>query len=199
VKDLTASSDTQQSLEERVFALLAKGDQRGAATEALRALGPDMLRYLVGLFEVRADAEECFSAASKRLWEKLPQFRGEASLKTWALKLASSAALDLRKSPWRSRGQRLQTDEAAELAASVRTASWLHDERLRLTLDQLRAALGLADQSLLQLRIDQELSWAQCAEVLSTDDARLSVDAVMKRFERIKARLRELAESRDGP
>jgi len=187
---------TPDPLDARLRALLAAGDVKGAATAAIRGYGPDLLRYLRGLLGSEADATEAFSGASERLWRSLPEFRGDASLRTWCFHLAWSAAADLRKEAWRARGRRLQTGEAEALPADDRTRSWLREERLRLTLAALRQALTLEEQSLLVLRIDQGLSWAECAEVLADDARPRSVEALQKRFERIKAKLGALA--RDG-
>lgn len=179
--------------EARLRALLAAGDVRAAAALAIRTHGPELLRYLRGLLGREADAQEAFSAACERLWRALPEFRGEASLRTWCFKLAWSAAADQKKEAWAAKGRRLETNEADALASSGRTRSWLREERLRLSLADLRRALSLEEQSLLQLRIDQGLSWAECAEVLAAQGKAPTVEALMKRFERIKARLGELA------
>ncbi len=171
---------------------------RAAATEAVRGHGPDVLRYLRGLLGHEEDAKETFAAACERLWRSLPEFRGEASVRTWFFRLAWSAAADLRKDAWRAKGRRLETDEAAEFPADDRTRSWLRRERLRIGLADLRSALTLDEQALLQLRIDQGLSWAECAEVLRAEGPAPTVDALMKRFERVKGKLAALARERAG-
>lgn len=182
----------------RIRSLLHEGDAKAAATEAIRSHGPPLLRYLRGLLGHEEEAKEAFASASERLWRNLPDFRGESSVRTWFFRLGWSAAADLRKEAWRSKGRRLETDEADELPADDRTRSWLRRERLRLGLAELRRALALEEQSLLQLRIDQGLSWAECAEVLAEGGRTQSVDALMKRFERIKAKLAALAREKAG-
>jgi hypothetical protein len=62
----------------------------------------------------------------------------------------------------------------------------------------LRAALDPQDQALLFLRVDQKLPWNDVAAVLAAEGEPVEVAALRKRFERAKARLRELA-VRDGP
>jgi RNA polymerase sigma-70 factor (ECF subfamily) len=62
-------------------------------------------------------------------------------------------------------------------------------ERQRQALDKLRESLEVDDVSLLALRIDQKLSWAEIAEVVSSGGERVEAAALMKRFERLKARL----------
>lgn len=180
-------------LERRIRGLLDSGDVKRAATEAIRGYGPGLLRYLRGLLGNEADAEEAFSRASERIWRGLPEFRGESAPRTWCFRLAWSAAADLRKEAWTVRRRRLETDEAAGLSGGDGTRSWLRDERLHISLARLREALTLEEQSLLQLRVDQRLSWPECAEVLALDGRAPSTDALMKRFERIKTKLRGLA------
>ena len=62
---------------------------------------------------------------------------------------------------------------------------------------QLREALDAQEQTLLFLRIDQGLSWNDVAAIVSAGGEEVAVGTLRKRFERAKARLRELA-ARDG-
>lgn len=187
---------SREALEERIRALLAAGDARAAAVEAVTGYGPEILRYLRGLLGNEADAQEAFSASAERLWQALPGFRGEASMRTWAFRLAWSAASDLRKDAWRARGRRLETSEAAALATDGRTKSHLRVEAQRSALEVLRGALSLEEQCLLQLRVDRGLSWAECAEVLRREGRAARPEALMKRYQRIKDRLGQLSRER---
>lgn len=180
-------------LEIQIRELLSEGNLRQAATEAIRGYGPHLHHFLRGLLGNEAEAEEAFARTSERIWRGLPEFRGEAAPRTWCFQLAWSAAADLRKEAWGRRRRRLETGEAADLASAEGTATWLRHERLRLSLAALRAALTLDEQGLLQLRIDQRLSWGQCAEVLAVGGEPLAAETLMKRFERIKTKLKALA------
>jgi len=191
--DGSGASTCSDPLEIRIGELLASGNMKQAATEAIRGYGPALLRFLRGLLGSEAEAEEVFARTSERIWCGLPTFRGEAAVRTWCFRLAWSAAADFRKEAWGARRRRLDTGEAAELAAAEGTATWLRHERLRLSLATLRAGLTLEEQGLLQLRIDQQLSWAECAGVMSVERPAPPVETLMKRFERIKAKLRALA------
>jgi RNA polymerase sigma-70 factor (ECF subfamily) len=174
----------------------AAGDADGAATAMIEALGPGILRYLRSMLRVEEDAADAFSQWSENVWTGLPAFRGEASLKTWGYRLAWNAAQNLRNQAWNRRGQRLATGQASALAMSIRTRSVVVVERQRQALDELRAALSEEDRSLLVLRLDQQLSWSEVAEVLAADGAPVEAATLMKRFERVKARLGELARQR---
>jgi RNA polymerase sigma-70 factor (ECF subfamily) len=185
------------TLEERVRALLRDGDRQAAATAVIEAYGPAILRYLRSLLREEDDAADAFSQWAEDVWEGLPAFRFGASLKTWCYRIAWNAAQNLRNQAWRRRGERLVTGQASQLAQSIRTRSALVAERQRQALERLRAALEPAEQSLLVLRIDHELSWAEVAEVLGAEGARAEPAALMKRFERIKAKLTAMAR-KDG-
>jgi RNA polymerase sigma-70 factor, ECF subfamily len=191
-----ARSATSATVEARVRELAHAGDLAGAATEAIRGLGPDVLRYLRSILRDEDAAREAFSQFAENLWKGLPGFRGDASLRGWAYRLALHAALNLREEAWRRRGRRLATDEASRIAADVRTRTAVRLERQHRALDELREALSIEDRSLLSLRIDQELSWGEIAAVLARDGRPADPAALMKRFERLKARLARLAKAK---
>ncbi len=183
------------TLDEAVRALLDAGAQSEAATEAIRALGPSALRYLRSLLRDDADASDAFSCWAESVWAGLPGFRGDAPLRTWALRLAYHAALAVLDHAWRRRVRPFATGEASRLAATLRTASAVRVERQRRKLDAVIARLTPEQQTLLSLRVDQGLSWEDIASVLSTDARRIDPKTLAKRYERLKARLAaELAE-----
>jgi RNA polymerase sigma-70 factor (ECF subfamily) len=179
----------------KVRALLAGGDVRGATTLAVKWLGPDLLRHLRGLLGNEADAKDAFSNACERLWKGLPGFRWESSLRTWAFQLAWSSACDLRKDRWRTRKRRLETEEQAELPARAETQSFVRVERMRISFESLRKLLTLEEQALLQLRLDEGLTWAECAQVLAVRGEAAKPETLTKRYERIKAKLARLVAS----
>jgi RNA polymerase sigma-70 factor (ECF subfamily) len=184
------------ALDEEIRSLLDAGDAPGAATLAIRRAGPDVLRYLRGLLRSETDAEEAFAEFAENLWRGLPGYQGRASFRTWALRVAHHAALNLRDQAWQRRGRRLETGDASRIAAEVRTASGVRVDRQRDALHALRASLSVEEQALLVLRIDQGLSWNEIAEVFAEDDAPVPANTLMKRFERVKERLRRMAKER---
>jgi RNA polymerase sigma-70 factor (ECF subfamily) len=191
------------TLEAQVQGLLQAGDQRAAASAVIGALGPAILRYLRSMLRAEDDAADALSQWAENVWHGLPAFRFGASLKTWCYRLAWNAAQNLRNEAWRRHGQRLATEQASLLAQSVRTRSVIVVERQRQALDELRAALDDEDRSLLVLRLDQELSWEEVAAVMAGEGDPVEPGTLMKRFERVKARLGKLARERgllgDGP
>jgi RNA polymerase sigma-70 factor (ECF subfamily) len=181
------------ALEDDIQALLAGGDAPGAATLAIRRLGPEVLRYLRALLRSEADAEEAFSQFAENLWRGLPGYQGLASFRTWALRVAHHAALNLRDQAWHRHGRRLETCEASRIAAEIHTASAVRVERQRGALEELRASLSVEDQALLVLRIDQGLSWNEIAEILAEGEEPVAANTLTKRFERVKERLGKMA------
>ncbi|HYG70064.1 MAG TPA: sigma-70 family RNA polymerase sigma factor [Anaeromyxobacteraceae bacterium] len=181
-------------LEQRIQQLLAQGDLRAAATEAIRGLGPVVLRYLGSVLHDEADVTEAFGCFAESLWRGLPSYQHRASFRTWALRLAWNCALDVRNEAWRRRGRPFQTGEMSALAAELQTTSSTREAQHRVALDRLRAALTPEERALLALRVDQELSWQEVAEVLSPHGGvPLAPSTLMKRFERLKERLGRLA------
>lgn len=179
--------------EARIRDLVLQGDVAAAATEAIESCGPEVLRYLRSILHDEDDVGDAFSEFAEALWSGLPGFRWEASLRTWAYRLAWSSALDVRRSAWRRHGRRLATGEASRLAADVRTRSFVRVERQRAGLEALVATLAVDDQSLIALRIGQNLAWAEIAAVLSTEAQPLDENTVAKRFSRLKERLSRMA------
>jgi RNA polymerase sigma-70 factor (ECF subfamily) len=181
------------AIEERVRELLAAGDPAGAATAAIREFGPRVLRYQGAVLRSEADAADAFSLFAEQVWKGLPDFQWKSSLQTWVFRIAWHAALNLRRDGWRRLGRPFVTGEATALAEDIRTKSVVRVERQKQALDKLREALGVEEQSLLTLRVDQGFSWEEIAEVLSEGGEPIEPATLRKRFERLKERLTVLA------
>lgn len=186
----------REEREAQVRALLAEGRTEEAATVALRSYGPQILRYVHSILGNDDDAREAFSQWAENLWRGLATFEGRAPFRIWAYRIAWNAACDLRKQPWRMRRRRLSTAAASRIADTIATSTGERLERRRQELAALRESLSLDDRALAALRIDQGLSWAECAAALSVDGREVKVNTVTKRFERIKERLGRLAKKR---
>jgi RNA polymerase sigma-70 factor (ECF subfamily) len=179
--------------EGRIRELLRMGDERGAATEAMRAFGPKILGYLRSILRDEADAGDAFSVWAEHLWRGIRSFRGDSSFRTWAFKIAYNAALNVRNEAWRRLGRRFETGEASRLADEIRTRTAVREEQQRTRLDEIREQLAPEEQTLLTLRVDQQLSWEEIADVLSPPGAeRVEAAALRKRFQRLKERLGEM-------
>lgn len=161
----------------------------------LRELGPQVVRYLRSVLRHEDDAAEAFSSFAEDLWRGLPAFRWEAPLRSWVFRVAWHAALAVRNDAFRRHGRRLETGEASALAAEIHTTA-ARVELQRRALGALRDALSPEEQSLLALRVDQQLPWEEVAVVLTGEADARSVAALRKRFERLKERIARLARER---
>jgi RNA polymerase sigma-70 factor, ECF subfamily len=185
------------TLEERIHELLASGDHRAAATEAIRGFGPSVIRYLRSMLRNEDDAGDAFSRFAEKLWRSLPSFRGECTLRAFCYKIAWSEGEHVRGDAYRKRRVRLRSGIASRLAEAVRASSAARREQRAERFAELRAALEPHEQSLLALRLDQELSWREIAEVLAAPGEPAPTEAaVRKRFERTKDKVAAMARER---
>jgi RNA polymerase sigma-70 factor (ECF subfamily) len=186
----------REGSEQAIRRSIEAGDPRGAATEAIRAYGPQILRYLRSVLNDEDDAREAFSQFAENLWRGIADFRGTAPVRIWAYRIAWNVSCDLRKQPWKLRRTRLSTGEASRLAATIASSSGERFELRRRVLAELRESLSPEDRALASLRIDQGFSWEECAEALSVDGRTVKANTLTKRFERIKERLGRAAKKK---
>ncbi len=181
-------------LEVRILSLLDSGDLSGAATEAMRGLGPQVLGYLTAVLRDEDDAHDVFSQFAEDLWRGLPGFRRECAIRTWAFRLAWHAAARYARDPYRKRHRPILTTEASKLAEEVRSTMSTYAPGGRADkLMKLRQSLDAEEQTLLILRVDKSMPWEDVAEVMRTDGEAPSPAALRKRFERLKEKLGRLA------
>lgn len=182
--------------ETQLRAALSRQDFDGAATEAIRLYGPQILGYLVRVLGSRDVAADAFSLFSEQLWKGLRRFEGRSSVRVWAYRIAWSAAARVASEVYDPRRTRLGTSMASRLAAEVlSTAPETTPEQT--AMDELRAVLSAEERALLVLRLDHRLPWAEVAEMLSGDGmAPVDPAALRKRFERVKEKLAALARER---
>jgi RNA polymerase sigma-70 factor (ECF subfamily) len=183
------------SVEERLDALLARGDHATAAEVILREYGPQILGYIASVVRSDGDAGDVFSQFTEDLWRGLPGMRRECPVRVWAYRIAWHAAARFLRDPYRQRGRRLETTELSRIAEEIRS-SVLHgrEEVRRQGIERLRAMLSPEEQTLLVLRLDRGLSWREVSIVLEEEQgAPVEEAALRKRFERVKERLVRLA------
>src|SRR5579863_4872863 len=153
--------------------LCERGEVDKAATWVLHTYGPEVMSYLISLEPVPDEARDVFSEFCVGLWEGLPRFRFECSLRTYCYVLARRQwALGLRRRG-RRRAEVPLTAEAEAVVEQIRTstAEYLRtDARERLR--KLRETLDEKDHTLLVLRLHRQLEWPEIARVLSDDATR---------------------------
>src|SRR5579884_1117027 len=140
--------------DEQVRELVRNGQVDRAATETLRALGPEVFGFLHGVVRSDADAEEIFSATSERLWRSIGSFRWQCALRTWVYCIARNEMLRYVEGVRRRNAGRVTPSALEDVVASVRTEtlSALRTEK-RDKLRQLRDELPHDDRTLVILRI----------------------------------------------
>lgn len=174
---------------------LASGDLQAAATAALHGLGPQILGYLAATLRDDDAAYEVFGQFSEELWKSIATFRAQSSFKTWAYKLVMHSISRYRRDGFRRRGQPLASDELSAIAEQVRSQTPPFQRTgIKDRFADLRASLDADEQTLLFLRVDQDLSWNDVAAVIAEQGEAVDVAALRKRFERAKLKLRKLAE-----
>ena len=181
--------------ESRVLALLDAGNADEAASVAIQSLGPAIHDYLGRLLADADDALDVYSRWAEDLWRGLPGFRRECRLRTWAFKLGYHATARFRRDPYQARRERLPSSAASRLAISVAQSSGMTRGARREQLRALEAKLTEEERHLLHLRTDgeSELSFDECAEILSAGGPPVTAVALRKRWERIKEKLGRLA------
>lgn len=172
-----------------------------AATLALKTYGAEVLGFLVQCASQETLALDAFSIFAENVWRSLESFRWESSLRTWCYVLARRSLS--RAARGQARGKvALSTNAFQQIADSISSASMpLFRQQRRDQLARLREELSEEERMLLTLRVDKEMSWRDLAEVMgvvepdtSPDDARRALAGLRKRFERMAARLRAMAE-----
>ena len=83
----------------------------------------------------------------------------------------------------------------SRLAAEVRSSTAPHLRTdVKDAVARLREQLSPGEQSLLILRVDRALTWSEIASVMSSSENEVDAQTLAKRFERVKAKMRRLAE-----
>jgi len=181
-------------LDDEVDALVRAGRTDAAATALIEGIGPEILGYLRAVLRDEAAASDAFSLFAEGAWRGLPSFRGEASLRAWCYRIAWRCVLSRARDPYQRRREPIGTTMASHLAGRIYASSAVRREEQQTALDRLRGTLDADEQTLLTLRVDRRLSWAEVAQVLAEDGAAPPEEtALRKRFERLKDKLARAA------
>jgi len=191
----------REELELRIRTLCTEGESNRAAELALEVYGTDILKFILSVLREPEQANDVFAIFRENLLRGLPRFRWESSLRTWAYRVARNACYEALRSPV-SREEPVSQVKLPDEAQRERTQThpWQRTE-VKDRFRALREQLTLEERTLLQLRVDQELSWVEVARVLAGDDEDLSRSelerramALRQQYHRLKERLRALAQ-----
>jgi len=182
-----------KDLDREVREFLASSRFSDAAAAVVAGCGPAVRGYLGASFEDPDEVDDCHSEWSENVLRGIPGFRGDASVRTWALRLACNVAISRRRKAGRRHERRLRTEEASVLAGEQGTRTFARHELRRQRLLEARRGLSPQEQALLFLRVDQSLSWEEVAEILSEIEGKpIDPATAARRYGRLKERLRKL-------
>ena len=201
------SDATDQALEQDVRDLLARNTpddtQRGVEL-AMGHYGQRLCAFILNLVRDPAVAADVQQELWLAVFLHAPAFRWESSFKGWLYLLARRTAVKAaQKGQARQKLAGTPLSQAAEskLRAHLQTsvAEWQKDD-FKAKFRDLRRKLPEKDQSLLVMRSDQEMPFrdivyalAEPDEVLTPAELKTRETTLMKRFQRVKQRLYQLA------
>jgi RNA polymerase sigma-70 factor (ECF subfamily) len=188
---------------DEIRSLWSAGDHDAATTTAIQTYGQEVFAFLVSRERDEGRASEVFAEACEDLWRSMPDFQWRCSMRTWFSRLARNAAVRFGKRPVNQAARRVQISQISEIVGKIRSRTLVHlRTEVKDELTKLREKLSAEDQALLVLRIDRQLSWSDIARVMSEDMAEDASDDTIarasarmrQRFQKLKERLRVLAE-----
>jgi RNA polymerase sigma-70 factor (ECF subfamily) len=168
--------------------LASLAEPHAAAEQLVRGYGGEVYSFLASI--VGDDADEAFSMFCEDVWRGIASFRRASSYRTWTYQVARHAAFRLRRNEGRRAKRSMSDDSIERVAVEVRTttAAFLKTD-VKDRFRALRDSLKPEDRELLVLRLDRNLEWNEIATIMEADAA-----ALRKRFERLKEKLRVMAE-----
>jgi RNA polymerase sigma-70 factor (ECF subfamily) len=145
-----------------------------------------------------ADALDAVQDAFVKALANLDRFRGRSSFKTWLLRIASNAALDMgrrrQRDGWNDRPPVPATPERVGPDDQPPPEHGLERAELRRLIDGALAALPAAQRQTFVLHVDGELSYREVADTLG-----ISIGTVMSRLFYARQKLQKLLADRVLP
>jgi RNA polymerase sigma-70 factor, ECF subfamily len=142
------------------------------------------IRRLCGVYAVAsADREDLFQEIFLAVWRALPNYRGDASVRTWLYRIAHNVALS-----WQTRDRRRQSREMP-LDGDVRAAEQMHLRRV--ALNRAIAQMSPVDRTLTLLWLEG-LSGVEIEAVTGVRSPTVAV-----RLSRIRKQLAPVEDSHD--
>ena len=179
--------------EDNIKACFERSDMHGVVTEAISCHGSAIFAHLVEVLRDEDIAWDIFQDFCQILWTNIESFKWNSSIKTWMYKLAHTARTRWFRSLEQHAGP-LRTREALELAVVVRSSTprWRRTD-FRSEVDKLREQLDPDEREILFLRINEKMPWSDVADVMSTEEKKVTPQSLRKRFQRVKQTLRKQA------
>ena len=182
--------------------MLDAGRPDDAATLTIQKYGPELLAFLHARLHQLDAAREAFSWLAEDLWRGMGRFQRRSSVRTWAYALARNAAHRYADRVLRERFQAVPISQVSRASAlAVQLPSTQRSERL----ERIRQQLDEEEQTLLTMRVDQELAWREVAMLFlysaeggdAPDEAALAreIARIRKRFQLLKQKLKVLSQA----
>jgi RNA polymerase sigma-70 factor (ECF subfamily) len=196
--------DATDPLDERLRVAWNAGDHLATATMWIEALGPEIRSFLGALPIPGVEPDDVFAHFCEQLWLSLPRLRWECSARTWSYLLARASWQRVLSRAKRQASTPLsEAPEVAQFVEAARTSTAAYRRTdVKSKFRELRNQLSDDDRIVLILRVDRGLDWNEAAQVMAGDAAMSAADLtrasarLRKQFERIKLRIRALAEAR---
>jgi RNA polymerase sigma-70 factor, ECF subfamily len=193
-----------EALEAEIRGHWDRGEFDLAATAAIKGYGDEVFSFLIARLRAEDRAWDVFGQTCEDLWRSTPTFEWRCSMRTWIYRLARSASMRFERSPANRAGRRVALSRVSEIAQKVRSRTMMHlRTEIKDEFQKLREQLDPDEQTLLVLRIDRGLGWTEISEIMSEpselEDSKARERAsarLRQRFQKLKQRLRELAEAR---
>lgn len=198
-------TELEVDAEAETRAALEAGERNRATTILLTAYGPELLGFLFNRLGDQTAAETCFAELAERIWRKLGQLQWRTTARAWCYAVARTAVADYRRKPEQQAHRRVDLADAPEVLTAVHRVRTATRPYLRTTVKRafsaLRDELSEADQIMVGLRLDRELSWKELAQAMADvelDGPALDREAarLRKRFETVKTEFAQKAQQR---
>lgn len=186
---------------------IRRAHERGELAEAVR-LGLEQYQvevysFLCARLRSEADAHDVYAQLCEDVWRGIGAFAWRASFRTWLYTLARHAALKFEQARSRRDERQRPLSQVSDPAAvdRSRTRPYLRTD-VKDRFAELRASLSPEEQTLLVLRVDRDLSWAEIARIMYDGDDEQDDQALRRhtanlrqRFRALKVELEEWAKS----
>ncbi|UQZ34479.1 hypothetical protein C2I18_13700 [Paenibacillus sp. PK3_47] len=147
-------------------------------------------RYCCRLLGNRQDAEDAVQDILVKAYQSLGQYKPDAGFSAWLYKIACNHCLNLlRRRRLQRHVMRIFRPETLAASAEQTLEERLYSPSLELALDKLT----LEERNILVLRVFEELTFLEMSQILN-----ISPNALHKRMERIKRKVRETIMSEEG-
>jgi RNA polymerase sigma-70 factor, ECF subfamily len=172
------ASPEDQALIER-----ARAGDEAARDQLVRRYLPDVYQAVARVLSDRQLAEDAAQDAFVNALNALDRFRGDSSFRTWVLRIAVNSARTIARRQFRRREVGLTViGDRPGTEPDPATSTVLRDESRRVQL--LVERLPYKQRMAVTLRVNQELSYAEIAEVLDCTEgaARVNYHLGIKRL-----------------